>query len=59
MVDLHDGGGGGGGQGMGAPYVIFSRLPTATQCQNLSIHIILLAGKFFFNLVPSRLFHSF
>ena len=38
----------------------FSRLPTATQCQNLRIHIILLTVKyFFFNLVPSRLFHSF
>ena len=28
-------------------------------CQNLRIHIILLAGKYFFNLVTSRLFHSF
>ena len=37
----------------------FSRLSTATQCQNLRIHIILLAGKYIFNLIPSRLFHSF
>ena len=37
----------------------FSRLPTATQCQNPRIHIILLAGKYFFNLVPWRVFHSF
>ena len=27
--------------------------------QNPRIQIILLAGKYFFNLVPSRLFHSF
>ena len=47
-------GGGGGGHHMW----FFRRLPTATQCQNLRIHIILLAGKYFFNLVPSRLFHS-
>ena len=52
---LHNGGRGRGGHHMW----FFSRLPTATQCQNLRIHIILLAGKYFFNLVPSRLFHSF
>ena len=52
---LHYVGSGGGGHHMW----FFSRLPTATQCQNLRIHIILLAGKYFFKLVPSRLFYSF
>ena len=67
MVERHNclrlragGGGGGGGKGFGTICDFSADYPRQHSVRILgSTEIILLAGKYFFNLVPSRLFHSF